>query len=328
MSISVIIPIFNGEVYLEQCVESIVHQLSMDDEIILIDDGSTDNTESICNTLISKYNNVLYYYKENGGQFSARLFGINVAKKDYILPVDCDDLLRNDTLDILRSRISSRAIDVIIYNGSRELSFDKPLSNYPFRDNDIIEEDTKEIIFNFIIQYNSLNSFCMKLYSSKLLKSINWDVNTISKMRYGEDMMQLLPVLTKANSIMYCDEVLYYYRPNMSSVSKNYKSDLYDSRKIIYHKLIEYSNEWILDKNKTIKGLNLRTLRNIVSIIKLLKSEKLTFQIKEITRIAEDEWGRNIYKSTDTTNLALSERLIIFMLYHRLYALLIIILKM
>ena len=93
MKISIIVPMFNIEAYIGQCIESIINQDYADLEIFLIDDGSTDKTGEICKEYAKKDERICYMYKENGGIGSARNLGIANATGDYILCLDGDDFL-------------------------------------------------------------------------------------------------------------------------------------------------------------------------------------------------------------------------------------------
>ena len=99
--ISIVIPVYNAEKYLHQCVDSILHQTYQNIEVILVDDGSTDSSREICEKYNSIDQRIRCFYKENGGVSSARNYGIRCAKGDYIAFVDSDDIVKPDMLEIL-----------------------------------------------------------------------------------------------------------------------------------------------------------------------------------------------------------------------------------
>lgn len=317
MFFSIVIPIYNSEKYIKACLESISMQTFSDYEVVLINDGSNDKSREICSKFCEQDARFRLCDKENGGQFSARKMGIEQSQGQYILPVDSDDLIRNDSLQILHDFLQRKPVDIVIFRGSREKRYEKAIYSLNYNNGEVFSEEDKKEIYSIILSRNSLNSFCMKAYDRILLQSVTWDEESIAKLRNGEDMMQLLPVITTAKSIGYCDEILYYYRTNENSVSHRYNSNIYESRKIIYDELVKFSHIWKLYNNDSLKALRIRTLRNIVSIIKELKYENYEFQKKELFKVASDDWGNNIYKLTDTHDMALSERLILFLLYHK-----------
>lgn len=111
--ISVIVPVYNAEKYLNSCIDSILSQIFSDFELLLIDDGSTDNSGAICDEYVIQDSRVRVFHKENGGVTSARRFGVEVVKGDWITFVDSDDELRNDALQIFSNNIDSTQINVI-----------------------------------------------------------------------------------------------------------------------------------------------------------------------------------------------------------------------
>lgn len=317
MFFSIIIPIYNSEKYVEACLESITNQTFSDFEVVLVNDGSTDASRDICSEFCRRDSRFQIYDKNNGGQFSARKMGIEHAKGKYIVPVDSDDLIRTDALQLLYDFLNKKSVDILIFCGSKDINYEKAIYSLKYNNGEVFSEEKKKELYSYILSKNSLNSFCMKAYNRALLQSVAWDEETIAKLRNGEDMMQLLPVLTKADSVGYSKEILYYYRPNQNSASHRYNPNVYESRKIIYDELLKYSKEWGLYNNVTINALRIRTLRNIVSIIKELKYEDKHIRKKELSKISRDDWGKSIYERANVCDLRLSERVILFFLYHQ-----------
>lgn len=315
---SIIIPIYNSEKFLKQCIDSVLNQTFNNYEVILINDGSTDKSNEICESYTRLDSRITYYEKDNGGQFSARLLGIKKSSGKYILPLDSDDMLRYDSLEIIYNILKKTEFEVLIYNGSRDISYKNSINNLKLGNLFSIEEKQKEIIYNAIVTNNNLNSFCMKCYSRELLNKIEWNEDIIKKMRIGEDMMQMLPVLTNAKHIGYCDQILYYYRINNDSVSHNYNYTYYETRKVIHDTLIKSAIEWGIDSKETIEKINLRTMRNIVSIIKSLMNKKIHIRKFELERIYKDVWWKNIYNVVNKRKLSISEKFVLFMLDKRL----------
>ncbi len=112
MLVSIIVPVYNGETYLEDCLESILCQTYKETEIILIDDGSTDNSGKICDLYAMKYGNVVSLHQKNSGVSKARNLGLNCAKGEYIYFCDSDDILHQDILDVLVQDMEKTNVDV------------------------------------------------------------------------------------------------------------------------------------------------------------------------------------------------------------------------
>ena len=106
--ISVIVPVYNVEAYLERCVESILHQTYTNFELILINDGSTDSSGQICNHLASQYENIKVYHIENAGVSNARNMGIQLATGSWVTFIDSDDFVTKGYLEILIGAVDDK----------------------------------------------------------------------------------------------------------------------------------------------------------------------------------------------------------------------------
>ena len=113
MKFSIIVPVYNVESYLCECLESLVRQDYGDFEIVLVNDGSTDNSPNICKEYENRYNKVRYYSKDNGGLSDARNFGMKKAQGDYLIFVDSDDWIADETLKKF-AKVLDTPVDVLI----------------------------------------------------------------------------------------------------------------------------------------------------------------------------------------------------------------------
>ena len=114
MKVSVIVPVYNVENYIAKCLDSLVNQTLKDIEIIVINDGSPDNSEEIIKKAQEKYKNIIYLKKENGGVSSARNYGLKKATGEYIYFLDGDDYLLNDALENFYNKAKSGDFDMVI----------------------------------------------------------------------------------------------------------------------------------------------------------------------------------------------------------------------
>ena len=115
MKISIVLPIYNVEKYLPDCINSIIDQKSSDEcEIILVNDGSTDNSPSLCDAYASEYSNIKVFHKKNGGLSDTRNYGLKYATGEYILFVDSDDCLCQNALSEFNKELELSNPDIII----------------------------------------------------------------------------------------------------------------------------------------------------------------------------------------------------------------------
>lgn len=205
MLISVIIPVFNVSGYLARCVESVCNQTYKDIEIILVDDGSTDNSLDICNQMQKKYSTIRVFHKENGGLSSARNMGLDNARGEYICFIDSDDWIEPDFCSYLvdmatgfDSKLSvcsiskdSTKTEIIAYHGEKCISQIEALHFL----------DTRESM-----EYLCTVISCNKLYHKSLFKDIRYPDN-----KWHEDEFVIVPVLLQNTKICITDRPMYHY---------------------------------------------------------------------------------------------------------------------
>ena len=163
MKFSVIIPVYNVEQYLQECIDSIINQTYQDYEVILVNDGSKDNSGGICDRYAAQNpNKIFVYHKENQGALIARDYGIKKSSGDIVLFVDADDCLRNDALQVLYEKFKEHSCDLILFNYSVSPDYCKGQSRFPFSHLQIFEGSEKTEIYDLMITTSKLNNLCIK----------------------------------------------------------------------------------------------------------------------------------------------------------------------
>lgn len=218
MQLSIIIPAYNAGNYLERCINSCEEQNVPQDEfeIIVVDDGSKDNTLEVAETLADKYSNMRIFSKMNGGSSSARNMGMDNAKGDYVTFVDSDDYLLPGKLGPILSISEKNKLDLCIFN-MKVVSQDESFVNTktPLEGGKIYNcEDA------FIEGYE-VGSACGKLYLRKVLESNNIKFRT--DIVFGEDSYFSFQVLLRCRRIMDSDVCAYVYVDNPQSVTRETK---------------------------------------------------------------------------------------------------------
>lgn len=115
-SISIIIPVYNVEKYVEECIRSVMNQIGTTDEVIIIDDGSTDDSYDICRHVIDEKENILLLQQKNRGLGATRNYGLSIAKGEYILFLDSDDILTEDALKELKVILADYSVDMLLFD--------------------------------------------------------------------------------------------------------------------------------------------------------------------------------------------------------------------
>lgn len=213
--ISIIVPAYNVEKYISKCIESILNQTYEDFEVLLINDGSTDNTLNICNEYAKKDSRIRVINKENGGLSSARNKGIDFAKGDWISFIDSDDYIHQCMYEILYRNIIFYDADISMCNYKKVYNENINLENVDYK----YSEDIK--IFNKIEALNQLyiednTNFvimCNKLYKKELFRNLRFDIGQIH-----EDQLIIHKILFKCNKLIYNNIPLYYYLQREGSI--------------------------------------------------------------------------------------------------------------
>lgn len=246
---SIIVPIYNVENYIVECLESIINQTYNFYELILVNDGSTDNSGKIADDFARKYNNIKVIHKENGGLSSSRNVGINNAIGDYILFVDSDDLLVNN--NVLINIVPFIENNDVILLGMEKLYSDnttKPVINNANEKLRNIKIDDK---INGLIKSNIfISSACNKCINRRyfLKENLFFEEGVLS-----EDMDWSVRLLLSVNELNFTNKPYYYYRQSRegsisTTVSQKHISDMVDSI-IKSIEFIDKSNVGINRKN-------------------------------------------------------------------------------
>ena len=210
--ISIIVPIYNVENYLRQCLDSIVSQTYQNFECLLINDGSPDNSEDICREYVAKDARFRYFEKENGGVSSARNLGIKCSRGAYITFIDSDDWVDSDYLEVLYTALIDENADISVSTYKRfhmadncwyVHSFQRGYEKRVFTKQELIAEFIALDTFDFSYRY-----VCGKLVRSYLLDKIAFNEMTI----LGEDMELWLKLYLISNKIVYVNRDSYVYR--------------------------------------------------------------------------------------------------------------------
>lgn len=218
VNLSVIVPIYNVENYLRKCIDSILSQTYRDFELILVDDGSTDTSNIICDEYASKDDRIVIIHKENGGLSDARNKGIAIAKGKYIAFVDGDDFILNNSYDLMIDEAEKNDLDIIV--GYALTYYDKGNTT-----NKIKKRSFENKVYSggdFLSM--SINSQCMSMcvflniYRANLIKN-----NSLffKKGILHEDELWTPQVFLKAKSVKYIDVDFYMHVNREGSITNN-----------------------------------------------------------------------------------------------------------
>ncbi len=229
MTISIIVPIYNVEKYLRQCIESICGQTYQDLEIILVNDGSTDGCYDICEEYRKKDSRIITMHKENGGLVSARKAGIKAASGQYIGYVDGDDWCEPDMYERMYQKITEQKVDIVMcgrYEDTGE-SHKQVFQGIPegkYERQALIEEVYPRMIMNGdFFTWGLFPGVWDKLFRRECVERFQLAVD--ERIVMGEDAACTYPCLLHAKSIYVMHTCLYHYRQTASSMVKKVQED-------------------------------------------------------------------------------------------------------
>lgn len=213
--ISIIVPVYNTEKYLQRCVESLINQTYKNLEIILVDDGSTDKSGKICDDYAKKNSKVKVFHKPNGGQSTARNIALDNVTGDYIGFVDSDDWIALNTYEYLIEIIEKNKADIafierIQTNGKEPKIYNKKIKEVLYEDDNILEEYLK---YGMKTGNYGLPNY---LYDSKLFKNIRFPEGRIC-----EDIVTNYKLMKKAKRLIKSNRICYYYFQDNYSTTRN-----------------------------------------------------------------------------------------------------------
>lgn len=229
-TISIIVPVYNTQKYVAECIESILNQDFNDFELILVNDGSTDDSGRICDEYSNTNSRIKVYHQTNGGVTSARKLGVEVSKGKWISFVDSDDTISRDYLSKLYA--SSDEVSIV----SAEEKENTLISAQEFR--------------RRCIHIECEVGPCCKIYKKELFKSNIFDID--KKVTLGEDMLMNIRLSYNSNKVRLITDKIYNYRYRQESASHSFTY----TTEYVYAFLKEYSNSIsTIDKEKFSKRL-------------------------------------------------------------------------
>lgn len=209
MKVSIITPVYNAEKHIHRCIKSIISQTYTDYELILIDDGSTDSSSSICDTYAENNDKIKVIHQKNSGPGMSRNTGLLNATGDYILFVDSDDFIFNNTLEILVKKAEENNYpDALIFDyimGTEE---------YNIKRNTIIGASEGFIDVKYAI-LNSSGATCCKMYKKEIITKYSI---TFPDMYRKEDFVFNKTALSYCDTVFYTTEHMYFYFNNINSI--------------------------------------------------------------------------------------------------------------
>lgn len=237
---SILIPVYNVEKYLNNCIDSVLNQTFHDFEIIAINDGSTDSSGLICDEYSSRDPRIRVFHQKNQGLLLTRRMSISKAQGEYLLFLDSDDFWDGDLLKSVNDIVEEFYCDMIIFRFRHVSERGDFLSYSPslFKDKTVIGKESKRQLFE-IIGDSRINSLCNKVVKRSIVDG-DKDYAVYRGLKNGEDILQSLPMIYAAEKIIYLDKALYNYRMVPTSMTGAFNPDFFNDISIVRKEIIKY----------------------------------------------------------------------------------------
>lgn len=318
MLFSVLIPVYNTSKYIDECIQSILSQTEKDFEIVLIDDGSTDNSGEICDSYAERYSFVRVIHKKNEGLMMTRRRGFIEAKGDYFICLDSDDYLcDNQAFAKIKKMIVSQECDLVLYNYLKEKETrdkDQRMILFDKEDGYVFEEREKGLLYEKLLIGSGLNNIWIKAVSRTAVDIetdySQWQPNICR----GEDMFQTFPMLTNAHRIGYVKDILIHYRWTANSISNNPRLKFYDAYRTIYMREDEYILKWKIDDELAHKTRKKRIPVILGIVVGGYRAMKDTSQKKKwsnfVTKLSKDSYFHEMFSKENTRDSLMYYRIL------------------
>lgn len=244
VKVSIIIPVYNVEKYLEQCLKSVINQTYSNIEILLIDDGSPDSSPTICDSYAQKDNRIRVIHQENAGVSVARNKGLDLATGEYVYFLDADDWIEENAIEVMVSALKEEALDCLGFGFVKEFDNISQIQKNEIWETTTYKEERYDVVYHRSIgfvnadmhHFHTMNAFAViwsKLYKKSIIDAHGIRFPDIKQLGSFEDGLFNIHFFRHAKNFKFLDASLYHYRKNnLQSIASNYKTCFYEKQKL------------------------------------------------------------------------------------------------
>ena len=255
---SVIVPVYNQDAYVEECVNSVLLQNFPEVELLLVNDGSNDRSAEILDRIYEEHpNEIRVIHQENRGVFEARHAGFDAASGSYVLFLDADDRLSPESLSVLNGEIRKNQPDLILFEMTTNRSLSDHDKSLPFQNGEIIADKRK--LFQLMGSGYLLNHMGIKCIKRTLITEEAFSHPKDLRLSFAEDLYLTIPVVAGASRVEYLDQKLYFYRDNEEGATYRYDRDMYLAMIETVNRLRHYAGEEVASNYAGLECYNIAT---------------------------------------------------------------------
>lgn len=325
MLVSVIVPVYNVERYLRECLESILAQTYNELEVILVDDGSTDGSGKICDEYAEKYDHFSVIYKKNEGLGMARNTGLEHMRGDYVTFVDSDDYIEPTCIQTLMENLIKHQVDMC-KGGSRRITNDKKiLSEDAYIDEVYKDRNARELLLPRMIgsspdKKDSIGkSVCGVVFSCNPIRKYKLRFFSEREM-IEEDLVFHIDYMQHAKGACLIKEVVYNYRYNTNSLTTSYRKDRFEANCRFYLAMLKKLTQLQYDE-MTVMRLKRNFFVSLRGTIfqetKKISGKSFTARIQRIREICSDRVVREAIETYPIERLDIFQKFFLYLIRRR-----------
>lgn len=329
--VTVVLPIYKTEKYLDRCIYSVVNQTYWNLEILLIDDGSPDRCPQMCEEWAKKDARIRVIHKTNAGLGMARNTGIEHATGEFICFFDSDDYVALDTIEKTYAKAMETQAEVVSFGfhsvdpaGTIRSSFAPPAGHKVYRAEEVRSIFLPELIApdpNGNGERQFYMSACMMLFSMERIRQCGWRFVSEREI-ISEDVYSLLALFRFVDSVAVLPEALYYYCTNETSLSRKYLPGRYQKCKYCYQEMVLLCDR--LGYDETIRKRVTKPF--LANTLAALKQESVAPFLKaecrwHIIEIIDDDVLQQVLTANKNDNVSTTRRIMFWAMRHKLYSL-------
>ena len=247
---SIILPVFNGENYVRKSIASVLNQSFSDFELIIIDDGSKDNSSEICLAECQKDSRIKFIAQNNKGALLARKTGVQTADGIYTLFLDCDDTFQLESLNLIYRELQKHPVDLLMFNYNKLGAEEKIKTGKQILSNQKIYTG-RELVKLSVDYFGELNSLCTKVVKTEFAKKAFALYDC--RLSMAEDYLISLQIFKNINNAAYFDKCLYNYTDNPCSSMHNVKKEFFSEYEFVYLNALNILHDFGFSAGEEIK---------------------------------------------------------------------------
>lgn len=311
--VSVIIPIYNVEKYLPKCLDSVINQTYKNLEIILVDDGSPDNSGKICDEYAKKDKRIKVIHKNNGGVSSARNVGLSETNGNWIAFIDSDDWIEINYIEILINVAIRNNSDIVICGYNRVVGDNSEALNC---DNTVRQYNKKKFLLYCLTPQTGFGFCHMKIIKKDIIKDIKFSEN----LTVGEDaLFNIMLSENIKNDVSFVKKALYNYRINNDSVVKKFDNN-YVSK---YLKAIQINKKYLFENYQDLEikqgYYNFAAFHVLLIAVNYCFNKENKNQIECLKKVCDIKEFKEAIKKSNYHGMSITRKITLFTIKHKLF---------